>query len=185
MLVLGQDEKVIRDWKYAEIKQGENSLGKSLTVTNKRIIVSEQSQHCVNRNEIELNKIVGLNTHYTTMTEDKKKKGIILLIIGAVISVLSVSVAAATKAWGLLGLLAVGLIIVAVGISCLLYKKMYGQLNVIFQTIIPAYTMRYGLSASVLPDTATSKSNEEIYIQVNLDVARDIVETLGAVILVK
>lgn len=185
MITIAQDEKVIRDWNYAEINVGQTSLKKNLTVTNKRIIVSEESENNVDRNEIAVNRIVGINTHFTSIKKDKKKKGIILLILGIILTVAILAIAIATKTYGMLGGLIISLIIIGAAISCLLYKKMYGQLNVIFQTIIPVSGMRYGLSASVLPDVTNEKRAQEIIFQVNLTVAREIVDTLGSVVLGK
>ncbi|MCM1438486.1 MAG: hypothetical protein NC131_04665 [Roseburia sp.] len=185
MIILGHGEQVLRDWKYAEINQGKDSLGKTLTVTNRRIIVSEQSGQSVTRNEIAVNRVAGLQTHYTYMKEDKKRQGIFFLVVGILFAVLFISIAIAAKAPALWAGLAVALIFIGIAIYCLLYKKVYGQLVVVFQTMIPSNTLRYGLSAEVLPDELPVKSAAEFTIQVDLNVAREIVDTLGSVILVR
>lgn len=185
MIVIAQDERVVKDWKYAEINIGNTKLEKTLTVTDKRIIVSEESENKVSRNEIAINQVVGLNTHFDTQKEDKKKNGIILLICGLIFAVLIFAISLATEIYFMLAALVISLIMIIIAINWLSYKKGYGQLKVAFLTVIPSSSMMYNLSAAVLPGTTPEQKTQEIIFQVNLTVAREIVDTLGAVILGK
>lgn len=183
-LLLGDEETLIKNWEYAELSDKVKGI---FTITDKRVIFTESSKNYIKREEIELERIVGLSTSYLTVTEHKRKAGAILLILG-IITVISVVLAAVylNSSTFYAGLVP-GAVLIGLGLFYLIYKKTSGQLKVVLQTTLPTQTYKYGLQASNISNTvsARAKVKKSIILKVNLEVANEIVNTLGSVVLVK
>ena len=128
---------------------------------------------------------MGVTTEYATHKSiPNKRAGIALVVIGTLLFIAGILLIALVNLYAGLGLLVLSVALIIVGFVYMFRKSFAEKLSVVIQTNIPSATMSY----SIYSDTFTNpKSNGSVPIKiaVNLPVAEEIVDTIGALIVAK
>ena len=178
-MVLAKDEQIIKDWNYATGKSGKffNKLHTqcNLTVTNKRIVYTAENERKISRQEMPMDMAKSVyGTHETV-----SKFGAFCMIIFGILLVVA-------------GVI-LGLKIPYVGYAIMAVMAIFGAYWIIkgiihlnqgdFMAKVTSVELEgesFTLSASRL--FAKKKPAAAMKIKLNNDVAREIVEELGAII---
>ena len=168
-VTLASNEQIVKEWIYASDKN--SRIEYTLLVTNKRIVACDSSRKHSHRIEIANENIAGVETEY-----DKKgvKTGIFVMLAGLAAVVLGIIVHYVMAIVGAVS------IIVGIVLACVLKRA---QLVVcVFSKSRYENVLCVGVS-SLAQNKRIRESKTKIVI--NRDVAEEIVETLGAIILAK
>jgi hypothetical protein len=178
-MVLAKDEQIIKDWDYATGKSGKffNKLHTqcNLTVTNKRIVYTAENERKITRQEMPMDLAKSVyGTHETV----SKLGAFLLIIFGILVAVVG----------AILGLKIpiVGYAILAVAVIFGAYLVIKGIIRLNqgeFMAKVTSVELEgesLNLSASRL--FAKKKPAAEMKIKLNNDIAREIVEELGAIV---
>ena len=185
-LQLAPDEVISKNWVYSDLAEDEHVTKHALTVTNKRVILSEKSDSRIDRREILLDTVVGVATEYVkNQSAPNRKKGIFLIILGVLFFIASVIVVALTGDFLWLLLMLPTVIFLIIGIIFVAGKKIDGKLSVVIRTNIPEQTLTYGFTANTISASTEKNKTLSINISVNLTVAEEIVDCIGALIVAK
>ena len=174
-MLLSKEEGVIKEWKYAVSKKGVEKTEANLVVTNKRVVHDIKNYHSISRTEIPLKEIKSV--HY--YSNSKLSVGAIFAIIIGIVS-------------AILGFVLMGKAGDAAGIAAI--PIVFGVILVIAGIIglsKSAFTMvlyTHGIFTEVLNIGASAikskrKKGGKIKIKVDKNVAADIIDSLGAIIL--
>lgn len=176
-MFLAQDEKVINEWEYAVSKNKKDVTVHTLTVTNKRIVATDQSPSEVMQREIPISSVQNVAfMHY----KPSILGAVLLVIFGILIMVagLFLPKLAPVEPYFLAIPVVLGLIVLIVGISK--FKKSS------FVVSLTAHVLeeRSLLSLGVENRKAlkVSSKNNKFEVKVNNDAANEIMDTLGAII---
>ncbi len=174
-MLLSKDEGVVKEWKYAISKKGVEKTEASLLVTNKRVVHDIKNYHSISRTELPLKEIKSV--HY--YSNSKFGIGAILAIILGVVAAIAGFVLMG-QAGGVAGIAAIpivfGVILVIAGII--------GLSKSAFNMVL--YT--HGMFTEVLNIGASAikskrKKAAKVKIKVDKNVAAEIIDSLGAIIL--
>ena len=173
-MTLAKNEKIIKEWEYASVKAGGHTTKKTLTATNKRIIHEVRSSRDITRDEVTLDNVKSLS-----MSSAKRISvgaviaiifGAFLLLAGLVLNFTADMESALTVA-----MMVIGVIVIVIAIFFL--KRAAFTLEI----LTSGCSSIYAGSSNIV----SSKKNTTVEIKINLGVANDIIETLGAIILDK
>lgn len=198
-LVFTQDEQVIKNWNYGTEKVKKSGFWSflrktektdvNLTVTNKRIISEKSTQYSVKREEIKVDQVKGVSTSYTHRPRNKLA-GILALVAGVLFMILllvsqSVDEPAVETLFTVVSLMS---LLVAIVFLCIFLKsiKKYFKLN-IYSDIFTCSAI--DLIAGKAPITSSfglfKKITPVLSIDVNIEVAKEIVDTIGSLTVAK
>ncbi len=180
-MVLAKDEQIIKDWNYATGKSGKffNKLHTqcNLTVTNKRIVYTAENERKISRQEMPMDLAKSVyGTHETV----SKFGALCRIIFGILLAVVGIILGLTIKIEEL------GYAIMAVGILYGLFFVIKGILRLNQGDFMAKVTSTelegesFNLSASRL--FAKKKPVVAMKIKLNNDIAREIVEELGAIV---
>lgn len=174
-MVLADGENVVKEWHYAKSREtrliGATKAESSVTVTNKRIISTVESNRGLSQEEIYLKDVSSV---YSRTKAPSKVGPIILILLGVALIILGIVVAANTGAGAALVLSAVGVALVVVAIFMLLRTG--------FELVITTDKL-FGTSISAGASNLKRRKGAAIRVRVNREAALEIQDTLGAVIL--
>ena len=173
-MTLAKNEKIIKEWEYASVKAGGHTTKKTLTATNKRIIHEVRSSRDITRDEVNLENVKALS-----MSSAKRISigAVIAIIFGAflLLAGLVLNFAADMEATLTVAMMVIGVIVIIIAIFFL--KKAAFTLEI----KTDGSSSIYAGSSNIV----ASNKNTTVEIKINLTVANDIIETLGAIILDK
>lgn len=180
-MVLAKDEQIIKDWNYATGKSGKffNKLHTqcNLTVTNKRIVYTAENERKITRQEMPMDLAKSVyGTHETV----SKLGAFCMIILGILIAVVGVVLGLKIK------IEVLGYALMAVGVLYGLPFIIKGIIRLNQGDFMAKVTSTeieggsFDLSASRL--FAKKKPAAAMKIKLNNDIAREIVEELGAII---
>ncbi len=155
-MILAKNEVLVKNWNYACSKQGMTKTSTELTVTNKRIIYTRESNIETTRNEILVDNVKGINFYKNF---SNKLTAILYTIFGAFLSIIIVGIPLLVK----------GLRLLSQG-GFVLEITTKGQ---------EGSTMLIGASNIVKP----IKRKGKLKVKIDKNEINDIIETLGAIII--
>lgn len=171
-MTLAKNEKIIKEWEYATQKAGMHTTKKTLTATNKRLIHEVRSSRDVTRDEVNLDNVKSLS-----MSSAKRISvgAVIAIIIGAILLIAGVVIKFAMEAEMvvMVPFLVIGAIIIIIAIFCL--KKAAFTLDIVTN----GNASIHAGSSNIV----SRKKTNTVEIKINLGVANDIIENLGAILL--
>lgn len=184
-LQLANDEKIIKDWTYASYKEEKETTVHNLTVTNKRVIISEKSENEISRSELMVDNVVGVTAEYAkNQSRPNRNTGIVLIVIGAALLIAAIILVSTVNAFAGIGLFVLSAVLLIIGFVFLFRKNHAEMLSVVIQTNVPTgntsyniYTNTFRLPKNLIASTVT--------VAVNIAVAEEIVDTIGALIVAK
>lgn len=189
-MVLAKDEKVVKEWEYSSAGSVSEVSRSVLTITNKRVISSIKSKNKIEQNEIPLSSVKGVSCQYGTYA---KWLSILLVVLGGLalifaIAAFAVSMAADPESadYGvdlIMGYL-MGTICLVIAIPCLfmgIVRLLSGLFNVVI-TITGTEGTSLAFGALGLFGGALKRKGSLI-VKVNSEKAKEIVDSLGAVLL--
>lgn len=170
-MALAKNEKLIKDWNYATQSGRGVSVKQSLIVTNKRLVHELRSSTDITRQEVPLSNVKALN-----MSSAKRISipAIIAIVFGVLLAIAGVALKFVLEAdmVVMVPFLAIGVILVVVGILCL--KRASFTLEIITNGCASIY----GGSSNIV-----SKKDAKVTVKINISIANEIIETLGAILL--
>lgn len=178
-LILAPQERLIKEWNYATEKTTSDKEDHYLAVTNKRVVFGTNKKQGFSREEILIEYIQristsyekGINLGYLAMCII----GFLVLCAGIIIGMVYVP-----NIYIVIGGSVVGAIFIVSGISAILASR-HAQFSVVLYT---AACDDVGIEANtILHKEFVHKKTTKI--SVNADVAREIVDTIGAIIVAK
>ena len=184
---LGKGEHVLKEWAYAEQKRGSNKDTATLTLTNRRLIHDVEGKRSITRHEIQLENIRSVDYKHETPSILGPVIGIIVGIVLLILGIVFLAVIAPGMAdlIPLIVFLSVGGVLTVAGLCvtivffCKLGRGSF-QMTVTVEGVEST-----GLEIGVSSIVASSKPKKSVdaKIKVNNDLAREIIDTLGAVIM--
>lgn len=174
---LATGETLVKSWDYSDKKKKDglssNITHRNLSVTNKRIIARETDKFGATTQEIFLNDVKSISGKYAT------KRSVLGLIICILLAIVAATLAFVFEIYYLL--IGTGVFIL-IGILAYIFSK---------QTVFALNFITYGyenlsmiLNAGFLTVRKNKNAgNTNIKVYVNFEMAREIVNTIGAIIL--
>ena len=157
---LAQNETVIKSWDYATSSGRGENIHSNLTITNKRLISSQQGKSYIKRDEIPVNCIKSISGEYSS---SGNIWGILKLILGITLSLTFI-----------LMILGVPMVISAIK------TLKSGSFNLLITT-----KGSEGSSLSIGASNALSsllKKRNNLKVKINKEVSQEIINVLGAII---
>ena len=180
-MVLAKDEQLIKDWHYATGKSGKffNKLHTkcNLAVTNKRIVYTAENERKISRQEMPMDLAKSVYGSHETVS---KFGAITLIVLGILVAIVGIVLGISIK------IPVIGYIIMAIALIFGGYLAIKGLILLNqgeFMAKVTSVELEgesLTLSASRL--LAKKKPAAAMKIKLNNDVAREIVEELGAII---
>jgi len=174
-MILAKDEELLKEWDYATAIVGAEKTTYSLTVTNKRIISQSKSKRKNTRKEIPIENV----RSFSCGSETKSMLGPILLIVfGVLLIVASIILFFKTDigVYVLAGCL-VGIIFLVMGIR----RLKQGAFVLTIETCGYSGTLKLG-AIHMFESIFESVFSKRVKVDVNNEVAEEIVEVLGSLI---
>lgn len=174
-LNLAPNELLIQDWRYATEKSSSDKEDHFLAVTNKRVVFGTNYKGGFSHEEILIDSIRGVSSYY--------EKGMNLGYLALCIIGLALMVAGAIAFWDdrykLIGFVVLGAILIICGIAAIL-----GSRRVRFGiSVYTDITLAIGVEKGFSPFRRVNQ--RVVKIKVDKNIAREIVETLGSIIVAK
>ena len=174
-MLLSKDEGVIKEWKYAISKKGMEKTEANLVVTNKRVVHDIKNYHSISRTEIPLKEVKSVHYYSNSKLSLRAVFAIILGIIAAIVGFVLIGKAEDAAAVAALPII-IGIVLVIAGIIGLTKS---------------AFTMTlytHGVFTEILDIGASAikskrKKSAKVKIKVDKNVAAEIIDSLGAIIL--
>lgn len=176
-LVLARNEQIVNEWQYATSKGKGGNFSHDLTVTTKRIVVQEQSQNSAHHVEISVDSVKGVDLRYR---KEINKLGILIALIGLVLLIVG---AVNLKTSGVT-MLIIGAAVFGIGVLIVMLLSR-AQLVVIIYSDLDTDKGLGVYANSIPPVFKAFKRGKATRVKVNPNIAREIVSTLGSIILVK
>lgn len=176
---LAKNEHIVKEWNYADVKHGMIDLNQNhvkLTVTNKRIVHETKDKLKIERDEIMVKDVKSVSTLHARQGLPVGK--LLLAILGLVVFILGIAIEDGELFMpiGVAGLVLMALMIVAIIIA--LTKGSFGLL------IKTRGAEGSQLSAGAIATGFTGqKKSQRIKVKVKNDIALEIVDCLGAIII--
>lgn len=186
-LKLSPGEKVLRSWNYAGDNTSEGKRENILLVTDKRLVATNISPESISRTEIPLCCIKSVSSSYSSKrTEHSNPKGglvalgIILIIVGVILSIISII---NNSALAILGLV---VIIVSVIVLVFALKDNKVLTSAAFSLVITTYGQE-GKPLTIGKSAGDTNSQTVVInsITFNERVMIDIINTIGAIVINK
>ncbi|MCM1533284.1 MAG: hypothetical protein NC099_01370 [Corallococcus sp.] len=182
-LVLAPSEQLVKTWQYGTSKSKNGNFDYSLTVTNKRVVIKEERRNSQRHRELPVNNIIGVDMSYTKKIN---LAGILLIILGIVACVVGVVTMQSSDAGpslsyvffgaGIIGIIA-GIVSVILCSRGKLVIKLYSDMDT--DNCLGIYVN------SIPPVFKKLKRGKVTKVSVDANVAKEIVETLGSIIIAK
>ena len=194
-LTFTQGEQVIKNWNYGtEIKSKKSFFGLfkkteatslNLTVTNKRIISEKNTRYTTKREEISTDAIKGVSTSYTNKPRNKIA-GIIAAVCGGLFFLFMI-IAMSSDA---LGMQIVPFFFLLPAIVCLIIfltsRKKFFKLNIYSDVFVcSAIDIYAGQTTMSMPLKFFKNATPAVSVEVEIDVANEIIDTIGALTIAK
>lgn len=185
-MVLAKDEVVVKDWEYAKsiVKSGRKVVEtvKTLTVTNKRIIAGSKNPTRTNYEEVPLSAVKNVSvSHY----QPSKLSAILMIVFGVLLIVAGVLFATAIPSEGnptgivfMIIFAIVGLILIVKGI-----KNLNQGVFTLVLTTAGVQSELMSLGFFRVFRNGKKVKTETVKVKIDNTVAKEIVETIGAIIL--
>ena len=176
-MLLSKDEGVIKEWNYAVSKKGMEKTEASLVVTNKRVVHDVKNYHSISRTEIPLKEVKSIDYY----SNSKISIGAVLAIIFGVVLAI-VGFVLMGKLGDDAGIAAIpivfGVVLVIAGIIGL--SKSAFTMVLYTSGIV---TEMLSIGASAIKPKRKRKRGGKVKIKVDKNVAADIIDSLGAIVL--
>ena len=183
-LQLINDEKIVKEWEFSS--EQVTSIT-NLVVTNKRVVINSQGRTkeraTVVRNEIGLESIKGVSTSYS-FTKTVVKGLFVLGIIFIALAVLFFALAIPAKEEDITTYLALFVLCLIVGIILLFFKKIEMVFILSIATSPLVATLNVVNNPLCVLDTKNNATSV-LYVAISEEKAKEIIDTIGAVILQK
>ncbi len=178
---LAKDEVLLKSWDYAKSKQGSEKVTHLLEVTNKRLVMTEDSNRGLERTELPLSTVK--KVHGKTFVPSKV--GAILKIILAVIILIAGFVVSGLKELQVIeGLGMIVILIAAVFAVILIIQAILLLKRGAFElTIITAGYETEGFNIGVQRLGKLKANTAKVKMNVHKEVANEILDELGAIII--
>ncbi len=176
---LAKNEHIVKEWNYADVKHGMIDLNQNhvkLTVTNKRIVHETKDKLKIERDEIMIKDVKSVSTLHAK--QGLPIGALILAILGLVVFILGIAIEDGDLFMpiGVIGLALMAIMIVVIVIA--LTKGAFGLL------IRTRGAEGSQLSAGAIATGFTGqKKSQRIKVKVKNDIALEIVDCLGAIII--
>ena len=185
-LQLAPNEYIVKDWAYATCKEKDGNEAHSLTVTNKRVVAQQNGKRSARHIEIAVDNIKGMEVSTSNSPNPAALRliifGVILALIGALIGQFIPSENPLLLLYIGVG---VGALFIIIGVILFCVRK---SAQLILNIYTDMDTSKGGIFISanaMLPRFRRSGRDEATQIKVNAQVAEEIVETLGSIVLGK
>ncbi len=170
-MVLAQNETLIKEWQYGYAKTKKEKIDKTLSITDKRIVLSAKGG--LTNESLEFR-----NRDVTSVYACNVKKSLAGAIFAFIIGLLAIVIGAVTGL--VMPVSIIGFVIVFFALVSIYGASSNLTLNICTEK---SKFTRYGVLASISGTTFKRKNSKIIKIKVNKEVADDIVETIGSVLL--
>ncbi len=177
-MTLGQNEQVLKEWKYQTTHIKNMQIDNYLTVTNKRVISHSKGSAGISTNEIPISEIKGISASYQSIAKPSKiimiALGVFAIILGLIFLFVSCSESSDTSnvVFGLM-LLALGIMFLPLGL------RKVSEINY-YIVIKTANKENSSISIGNKSIKLNSALNNVTKIQVDTSCIKDIIDTLGA-----
>lgn len=171
---LAQNEQIIKEWEYATSQNRADTMKHSLTVTNKRIIAASRGAHKVTQEEVATSDVKSVSlSHYVP----SKFFAILMIVLSVVSLAVGIFLFVHDEDTALYGIPLVALfaILLLIGIMNL-------HQGVFTLTLMTEGTQSFLLGLGAMRLVRKSKKKGATKVKVNNEVADEIMETLGALI---
>lgn len=172
---LAQNEKIIREWNYADTKQGTVKTNSKLVVTNKRIISESEDRFVVDRKEIPVSSVKSIST---SNLHNSNILAYLWIIIGALGILFGFVQLANEMGEVVLPIIIIGVIAIVIGIS-LLNRGAFTLLIYTSALEADALAMALGRTNAL----AIAKKGSRIKVRIARAVVDEMLDTIGALIL--
>ena len=172
-MVLAKEEVIVNEWEYATSKMGKSVTSYTLTVTNKRIVSTLQNAREVRQREIPVSSVQNVSLLFE---KPSQLPAILLITLGCLIGLAGIALFLVfSSLWWLIPIVP-GVAIIIYGLTKINGGTFYLELST---NMSPEYElMALGDDKSY---TGSKSSSEKIFI--NNDVAKEIIDSLGAIII--
>lgn len=179
-LVLCKDEKILKNWTFANGDTSSGTLNYNLTVTDKRIISTASAEHFIERTEIPLNSVKGIKGKYSAEQQTQGAPLRALVVLGILLAMTGVLLICFLHGEAVMAIL--GVVIIIAGLAMAIYGGSRSTVilaNAGFELIITTYGNE---SVSM---TVGNRKEQSISISrkvINETAAMEIIDTIGALI---
>lgn len=174
---LAKNEKVIREWDYADSKQGNLKTSSKLVVTNKRIISENADQYTTDRKEIPVAAVQSIST---SNLHNSNLRAIVMIVGGILIALTGIILASQNEGVGsmMVPFLILGVILAIIGVG-LLNRGAFTLL--IYTSAMEAESL--AMAVGKTNALAVAKKGGKLKVKISRDVVDEMLDTIGALII--
>lgn len=171
-MLLAKDEVVLKSWTYAKSKQGGERATHTLDVTNKRVIVSEESNRGIERSEVPL---AAVKCIHGSTKKPSIVGAVLCFILGALLIIMSIAGAGEGTAKMVIPGVVAGVVLFIIGA---------GLLNQGAFVLELVTSVKHGVSLEIGAVKISKRLRKgKLKVKVYNDVAKEIMDEIGAIIL--
>ncbi len=181
-MVLAKDEIIVNEWEYATSKNDKHKSKHALVVTNKRIVSTVQSKSKITQSEIPVSSVQNVHLSHETPS---KLNAIFMIVLGAILALVGIvcAVGVINIVMQLVSIIA-GAVLLLIGVPMLIagiLRLNQGAFSVVLTTnSLPEYEL---MSVGIEKIYGKRKLSSAVKFHINNDIAKEIIDTIGAVIL--